>query len=63
MNKLATLILIISTFTFLYATEAIAQRGMGWRSDRGRGSGGPCCRMFDRKTDETISGEVVSVDE
>ena len=62
MSKLATLILVVSTFAFLYATEASAQRGMGWRGERGRGPGGPCCRMFDRETDETISGKVVSVE-
>ena len=63
MSKIATLILIISTFTVLYATESIAQRGMGWRGGRGQGPGGPCCSMFNQETDETVSGEVVSIDE
>ncbi len=35
---------------------------MGWRGGRDCGPGGPCCGMFNQETDETISGEVVSVD-
>jgi hypothetical protein len=62
MNKLATLILIIFTFNFIYATESIAQRGTGDKADWEWGLGSPCCKTSNTETSVTISGEVVSVD-
>jgi len=62
MNKLATLILIIFTFNFLYATESIAQRGTGDKRDWEWGLGSPCCKTDNTGAFVTISGEVVSVD-
>jgi hypothetical protein len=58
------IILIVSLALVLAATTAWAQRGMGPGGGQGRGWGaaGSYSRMYDPKTVETISGEVVSVD-
>lgn len=42
--------------------QSFAQRGMNWRGGGGWGPGSSYNRMFDPKTVETVSGEVVSVD-
>jgi len=48
----------------LATTESFAQRGSGmmWRGSGGWGPGTPYNKMYDPKTVETISGEIVSVD-
>jgi hypothetical protein len=61
-RNVGTLTAVISILILLFATESFAQRGTGWK-----GSGGWCMgtaygKMYDPKTVETISGEVVSVD-
>ncbi|HXJ80798.1 MAG TPA: DNA-binding protein [Candidatus Methylomirabilis sp.] len=43
------------------ASQALAQ-GMKWRGSGGWGPGGSYGRMYDPKTVETVSGEVVKVD-
>lgn len=43
-------------------TEALAQRGIGWKGGGGWGPGTPYGRMYNPQTVETISGEIVSVD-
>jgi hypothetical protein len=53
---------VISVFGILHLTQAFAQQGMQWRGGGGWGAGAPYSRMYDLKTVETISGEVVSVD-
>lgn len=44
------------------ATTAAAQEGMRWKGSSGWGAGGHYGRMYDAKTVETVSGEVVTVD-
>jgi hypothetical protein len=46
------------------AADALAQRGpaMMWRGSGGWGPGTPYNKMYDPKTVETISGEIVDVD-
>jgi hypothetical protein len=61
-RNVGTLTAVISILILFFATESFAQRGMGWK-----GSGGWCMgtaygKMYNPKTVETISGEVVSVD-
>jgi hypothetical protein len=61
MKKILWLIFLTCLF-FLLSIDSFAQRG---RIDRGRNNwriGINCGRMFNSKTLETISGEVVSVD-
>jgi hypothetical protein len=42
--------------------ESFAQPGMGWKGSEGWGMGSQYNRLYNPKTVETISGEVVSVD-
>ena len=57
-----TLTAVISILVLLYATESFAQRGMGWKGSGGWGMGTAYGKIYNPKTVETISGEVVSVD-
>lgn len=54
-----------AVFTLLLASaDTFGQRGPGmmWRGSGGWGPGTPYNRMYDPKTEETISGETVNVD-
>jgi hypothetical protein len=65
MKKFGRFISLIGTFALvLAATAAWGQPGMGPGGGQGRGwgAGDPYNRMFNPKTVETLSGEVVSVD-
>jgi len=59
--KKIVLFAIITFFSFFLATESSAQM-MKWKGSGGWGPGTRYNRMYDPKTVETISGEVVSVD-
>ncbi|HWP92104.1 MAG TPA: DNA-binding protein [Thermodesulfobacteriota bacterium] len=61
MKKFCTLILMIGILGFI-ASEPFAQPGKGWRGSGGWGMGSQYNKMYNPKTVETISGEVVSVD-
>jgi hypothetical protein len=63
MKKFGIVIAMIFTLSILPAVDSFAQRGMKWTGSGGWGMGGQYGRMYDPKTVETISGEVVSVDE
>ena len=57
-------LLSIGAVALLFATaDAFAQKGPGmmWRGSGGWGPGTPYNRMYDPKTVETVSGEIVSV--
>lgn len=60
MKKIATAVMILGVFTLLLTTGAFAQ-SMRWRGGGGWGPGGQYGRMYDAKTVETVSGEVMSV--
>ena len=60
MRYIVTLILMIFVSNIFLTVDSFAQRGRGWRG--GCGNGSPCCRTYNSETEETISGEVVSVD-
>ncbi len=64
MRKFGRLISLIGMLTLvLSAAAAWAQPGMGpGGKGRGWGAGDPYNRMFDPKTVETLSGEVVNID-
>jgi len=62
MRRAVILLVILSVVSLLVATETFAQRGMRWRGSGGWATEGRYGRMYDPKTVETISGEVVSVD-
>ncbi len=62
MKRIATAVMILGVSTVLLASDALAQ-GFRWRGGGGWGPGGQYGRLYDPKTAETISGEVVSVTE
>ena len=62
MKKMSIVMAMISVLAFLLAPDSFAQRGMKWRGSGGWGMGSNYNRMYDPKTVETVSGEVVSVD-
>jgi hypothetical protein len=62
MNRVITSIAIVAMLGGLVAGEAWAQQGMRWRGSGGWAPGGQYGRLYDAKTLETISGEIVSVD-
>ena len=51
---------MIFVSNFIFTVDTFAQRGRGWGGGWGRGD--QCCRMYNPETEETISGEVISVD-
>lgn len=62
MKKIGVLIVAISLCSLLYMSPLFAQQGMQWKGGGGWGKDTPYSRMYNQKTVETISGEVVSVD-
>jgi hypothetical protein len=62
MKKLRILITVITMISLMLAVDALAQKGMKWKGSGGWGMGSQYDRMYDPKTLETLSGEVVSVD-
>jgi len=62
MRHLTTLIAVIAAMGLIYVAESSARQGMKWNGSGGWGMGSPYNQMYDSKTVETVSGEVVSVD-
>ena len=63
MKKVMMLIAAVITLGFAFASEALPQRGVMWNGGGGWGPGTPYARMYNPKTVETITGEVLSVDQ
>jgi len=61
-NRLVVSVLAIAVLALCVVTESIAQGGMKWRGSGGWGPGGHYGRMYDPKSVETISGEVIAVE-
>ena len=53
---------VVSILILLLATESFAQKMIGWKGSGGWGMGSSYGKMYNPKTVETISGEVLSVD-
>lgn len=62
MKKIGILFTIVSLVSLLITTESLAQRGMKWRGSGGWGIESQYGRMYDPKTVESVSGEVMIVD-
>lgn len=62
MKKFAAFIAAVLALVWLGAIESSARQGMMWKGSGGWGMGTPYNRLYDPKTVETLSGEVVSVD-
>ena len=63
MRKLSAALAITIVFGFFLATDSYARQGIKWKGSGGWGPGSQYGRIYDTKTIETISGEVVSIDE
>ena len=62
MKKIVGIAAGIAVLGLVLAPQALAQGGPRWRGSGGWGPGGQYARMYDPKTVEMISGEVVKVD-
>jgi hypothetical protein len=62
MKHISIFVVLISIVSLFFAPESFAQRELKWRGSGGWGTGSNYNGMYDTKTVETISGEVVSVD-
>jgi hypothetical protein len=62
MKKAVAVIGVLVVLGGLMAGEAWAQKGMRWKGSGGWAPGSPYARLYDPKTVEAISGEIVSVD-
>ena len=59
MKKVAV---IVSVLFLMVAANSFAEQGADWKGSGGWGMGGQYTRLYDVKTVETISGEILSVD-
>ncbi len=59
-SKMIVLVLLVAGMVL--PSAAFAQRGMKWNGSGGWGVGSPYGRMYDPKTVETVSGEVVGLE-
>jgi hypothetical protein len=62
MNRIAVSVLATAVLAFCAVTESMAKGGMKWRGSGGWGPGGHYGRMYDPKTVEVISGQVITVE-
>lgn len=61
-KNVGVLVAVISVLVLVFAADSFAQKRMGWKGSGGWGMGTAYGKMYNLKTVETISGEVVSVD-
>jgi len=62
MKNVGIFFAVISILCFFFSPQSYAQHGIKWSGSGGWGMGSNYGKMYDPKTVETISGEVVSVD-
>jgi len=62
MRKIGFVVAVIAIVGLSIASESFAQRGMMWKGSGGWGMGTPYGKMYNPKTVETISAEVISID-
>ena len=62
MRTISATMAMVLVFGLLLVADVQAQQGMKWKGSRGWGPGSQYGRMYDPKTVETLSGEVVSID-
>ncbi len=62
MRKISVLIGVVALLGLFSMSHSFAQQGMQWRGGGGWGAGAQYSRLYDPKTVETISGEVIDVD-
>ena len=62
MKRIAGITVVIAVLALVLSPAALAQGGPKWRGSGGWGPGSQYGRLYDPKTVETVSGEVVKVD-
>lgn len=62
MKKIGTVIAVLAMFSLSFTFGSFAQMGPMWKGSGGWGMGMQYNRMYNPKTVETITGEVVSLD-
>jgi hypothetical protein len=62
MKKTGTVIAVLAILSLFLTFNSFAQMGPMWKGSGGWGMGTQYSKMYDPKTVETITGEVVSVD-
>jgi hypothetical protein len=62
MKRSVILLAVVFILSFFLINETFAQRGMKYKGSGGWGMGTSYGKMYNPKTVETVSGEVVSVD-
>jgi hypothetical protein len=62
MKKTGTVIAVLAILSLFFTFNSFAQMGPMWKGSGGWGMGTQYSKMYDPKTVETITGEVVSVD-
>ena len=62
MKRLAGITALMTILVLILAPEVLAQGGPRWRGSGGWGPGSPYGRMYDPKTVETVTGDVIKVD-
>ena len=62
MKKIAGITTVVTILAFVLASQVLAQGGPRWRGSGGWGPGSHFGQLYDSRTVETISGEVVKVD-
>jgi hypothetical protein len=62
MRRFGILVAMITVIGLSLAPDSFAQRGMMWKGSGAWGMGTPYGKMYNPKTVETISAEVISVD-
>jgi hypothetical protein len=62
MRKIGTVIVVLAMFSLIFTYSSFARMGPMWKGSGGWGMGMQYNRMYDPKTVETVTGEVVSVD-
>jgi len=62
MKHITVTIAMLALLMVVFTTESLAQRGMKWRGSGGWGIGSTYGRLYDLKTVETVTGEVIAVD-
>lgn len=62
MRKFSAAMAMMLVSGLFLAVDSHAQQGMNWKGSRGWGPGSAYGRMYNPKTVETLSGDVVSID-
>ena len=63
MKRIGTGVALLCVLGLGLASAGLAQPGLRWRGGAGWGRGGAYNRLYDPKTVETVSGEVVKVEQ